>query len=83
MKRMGVFLIVLTLIVGMVGCVGDGGNNLLPSENLEIQDWYDLNAVRDNLDGHRILMNDLDSTTAGYEELASPTANQGKGWQPM
>ena len=28
-------------------------------------------------------MNDLDSTTAGYTELASPTANQGKGWQPI
>ena len=33
--------------------------------------------------GHHILMNDLDSTTAGYEELASPTANQGQGWQPI
>ena len=29
------------------------------------------------------LMNDLDSTTAGYTELASPTANGGKGWQPI
>jgi hypothetical protein len=28
-------------------------------------------------------MNDLDCTTAGYEELASPTANGGKGWQPI
>ena len=28
-------------------------------------------------------MNDLDSTTPGYEELASETANQGKGWQPI
>jgi len=28
-------------------------------------------------------MNDLDSTTAGYEELASPTANGGKGWEPI
>jgi hypothetical protein len=28
-------------------------------------------------------MNDLDSTTAGYMELASPTANEGKGWQPI
>jgi hypothetical protein len=29
------------------------------------------------------LMNDLDATTAGYEELASPTANSGTGWQPI
>jgi hypothetical protein len=28
-------------------------------------------------------MNDLDSTTAGYDELASPTANGGKGWEPI
>jgi len=50
---------------------------------LEIWDWYDLDAIRDNLGGSYILMNDLDSTTAGYEELASPTANGGKGWQPI
>jgi hypothetical protein len=48
-----------------------------------ITTWYDLNAVRDNLAGNYILMNDLDSTTAGYEKLASSTANQGKGWQPI
>jgi hypothetical protein len=28
-------------------------------------------------------MNDLDSTTPGYEELASPAANQGEGWEPI
>jgi hypothetical protein len=50
---------------------------------IEIRDWYDLNALRDNLNGNHTLMNDLDSTTAGYEELASPTANGGKGWQPI
>ena len=49
----------------------------------EIRDWYDLDAIRDNLGGSYILMNDLDSTTAGYEELASPTANGGKGWEPI
>ncbi|UCD21865.1 MAG: hypothetical protein JSW22_07530 [Chloroflexota bacterium] len=42
-----------------------------------------MDAVRSNLDGEYILMNDLDSTTAGYEELASPTANQGEGWEPI
>jgi hypothetical protein len=53
------------------------------SQNLEIRTWYDLEAIRDNLSGHHILMNDLDSTTEGYEELASPTANEGKGWYPL
>jgi hypothetical protein len=50
---------------------------------LEIRDWYDLDSIRDNLIGSHTLMNDLDSTTPGYEELASPTANEGKGWQPI
>jgi len=55
----------------------------LISENLEIQDWYDLDAVRDNLCGNYILMNDLDSTTPGYTELAGPAANGGRGWEPI
>jgi len=49
----------------------------------EIRDWYDLDAIRNNLGGRYTLMNDLDSTTAGYAELASETANQGKGWEPI
>jgi len=50
---------------------------------IEIWDWYDLDAVRDNLAGNYTLMNDLDSNTAGYEELASPTADGGMGWEPI
>jgi len=50
---------------------------------LEVRDWYDLDAIRDNLYGSHTLMNDLDSTTPGYEELASPTANEGQGWDPI
>jgi hypothetical protein len=76
--RVSIFLIMLALIAGMAGC-----NLFHPSQNLEIRTWYDLDAIRDNLGGHHILMNDLDSTTAGYEELASPTANEGEGWQPI
>jgi hypothetical protein len=75
-KRLGIFLITAALIAGMAGCLSS-------SQNLEIRTWYDLDAVRDNLRGNHILMNDLDSTTAGYTELASPTANEGKGWQPI
>ena len=70
----GIFLIVVTCIVGVAGC---------GPISTEIQDWYDLDAVRDTMRGSYILMNDLGSTTAGYEELASPTANEGKGWQPI
>ena len=49
----------------------------------EIRDWYDLDAVRDDLGGSYLLMNDLDSTVAGYVELASKTANDRKGWEPI
>jgi len=82
--RVSVFLVMAALIAGMGGAyyVG-GGYTLAQSQNLEIQTWYDLDAIRDNLDGNHTLMNDLDSTTAGYEELASPTANGGNGWEPI
>jgi hypothetical protein len=75
LARVSVFLIILALVAGMLGCT--------PSQNPEIRTWYDLDAIRNNLGGSYILMSDLDSTTPGYEELASPTANQGKGWQPI
>jgi hypothetical protein len=61
----------------------NGNYYITANFGLEIRTWYDLDAVRNSLDGHHILMNDLDSTTLGYEELASPTANGGKGWQPI
>jgi len=77
-KRLSITLVVIALVVGMEGCIFGPS-----SQDLEIRDWYDLHAVRDNLSGHHILMNDLDSTAAGYTELVSPTANQGKGWQPI
>ena len=76
--RFGIFLIMVAIIAGMEGCFFPPS-----SQNLEIRTWYDLDAIRNNLSGHHILLNDLDSTTAGYEELASPTANEGKGWQPI
>jgi len=77
-KRIGVLLIMIALIAGMEGCIFGPS-----TRDLEIRTWYDLEAIRDNLGGHHTLMNDLDSTTAGYEELASPTANEGKGWHPI
>ena len=48
-----------------------------------IWDWHDLNDIRNDLSGDYVLMNDLDSTTTGYDELAGPTANGGLGWQPI
>jgi hypothetical protein len=80
--RASVFFIALALIAATIGGTC-GGPTIPPSEDLEIRDWYDLDAVRDNPGGDHILMNDLNSATAGYEELAGPTANQGKGWRPI
>jgi hypothetical protein len=73
-ERLSIFLIMVALIAGMAGCA--------PSP-IEIRDWYDLHAIRNNLGGDYILMNDLDSTSAGYTELASETANGGRGWEPI
>lgn len=71
---LGIFLIVVASVAVMAGCT---------PISIEIWDWYDLDAIRDNMRGSYILMDDLNSTTAGYDELASPTANEGKGWQPI
>jgi hypothetical protein len=76
-KRLSILLITVALIAGMAGC------SLFPSRSLEIRTWYDLEAIRNDSSGDYILMNDLDSTTAGYDELASPLANDGKGWHPL
>ena len=81
--RVAVFLMPAVLIIGMSGFDCNGGGHTSPSQNLEIRTWYDLDQVRHNLAGNHTLMNDLDSGTPGYEELASPTANKGKGWQPI
>ena len=83
LARLCIFLIAAALVAGMIGCDGDGGCNPPPTRNLEIRTWYDLDAVRGNLTGSYVLTSDLDSAAAGYEELASPTANQGKGWEPI
>jgi hypothetical protein len=79
LAKASIFLVMVALIAGMAGCDG----YTPPSQNLEIRTWYDLDAVRGNLTGSYILMNNLDSTIAGYEELASPSANQGKSWEPI
>ena len=64
------------------GTLFAGGNGT--EENpYQIANWHHLSNIRDYLNNHFILINDLKSTTAGYWELASPTANGEKGWQPI
>jgi hypothetical protein len=83
LARLCIFLIITSLITGIPVYYGVAGDDNHASQNLEIRTWYDLDAIRDNLAGNHTLMNDLDSTIAGYDELAGPTANGGKGWQPI
>ncbi|MFW5787131.1 MAG: hypothetical protein ACOCV3_02575 [Halanaerobiales bacterium] len=62
---------------------GDGSD----SDPYQIENWHHLNNVRDNLDSKFILVNDLDETTAGYNELVKnengDLVNEGKGWDPI
>jgi hypothetical protein len=53
------------------------------SEPIAIWDWHDLDEVRIDLNGNYRLMRNLDPSTAGYHQLASETANDGMGWQPI
>jgi hypothetical protein len=69
-----ILLIMLPLVAGTIGCA-------LPP--IQINDWYDLNAIRDNPAGRYRLMNDLHSGSPGYWTLASSIANRRKGWQPI
>jgi len=76
----GLLLLAVAVITAAVGCDPER----VPRGPVpEIRNWHDLNRVRDYLGGSFILMNDLDATTAGYEEVASGAANDKKGWQPI
>jgi len=79
---------------GQVGTIADvnapsttiimnGNRNISACFAREIWDWYDLDAIRDNLGGSYVLMSNLDSASVGYEELAGPTANGARGWEPI
>jgi len=72
----GVVLIAAALMAGMVGC------QTAPL-SVEVWNWHDLDAIRNSLGAACVLMVNLDSTSEGYNELASQTANQGRGWEPI
>ena len=59
------------------------GGSGIEADPYRIVDWYQLSNVRYFLSAHYSLMNDLDFATTGYAEMASETANHGKGWQPI
>jgi hypothetical protein len=79
-----IFLVVVALIGGIVGC-GGGGEEEEEEEEEEqyIETWDDLDDIRNDLGGKYVLANNLDSTTGDHPGLASETANNGKGWEPI
>ncbi|WP_154658632.1 hypothetical protein [Halopiger djelfimassiliensis] len=46
----------------------------------EIEDWNDLNAIRNDLYGDYVLVTDLDEETAGYDEHVGDPED---GWEPI
>ncbi|ELY45623.1 GLUG motif-containing protein [Natronorubrum bangense] len=59
-----------------------GGDGSISSP-YKIMDWHELDNVRENLDANFTLSNELNGTTAGYDEVASESANDGKGFEPI
>jgi len=59
-----------------------GGSGTL-QDPYQITNWHHLHNMRYYLNSYLILMNNLDSTTSGYTEMASSSAAGGKGWQPI
>ena len=49
----------------------------------QITSWQQLAEVNDDLSASYILMNDLNSSTTGYDTYASSSANGGAGWIPL
>lgn len=78
---------VFVLLIGVAALLGHALTPIAPEARagsaIEIADWHGLNAVRNDLAGRYVLVNDLDSSTAGYDEHAGPSANDGAGWEPI
>lgn len=47
---------------------------------IEIEDWHDLNAIRDDLNSDYILVTNLDEDTPGYDEHVG---DPDEGWSPI
>ncbi len=53
------------------------------SDPYGIGNWYHLDNVRENPAANYTLLDDLDSNTTGYDEVANTSANDGKGFEPI
>ena len=72
---------VLILVLAIAGPLGVQAQ--LDTSPTGIWTWHDLDAIREDLGGSYVLMNDLDLGSDGYAELAGPDANEGDGWEPI
>ena len=82
--RFAGWILAFTLLLICSVSVGSGA--VAAQENpdpVEIEDWNDLDKVRDDPDGEYVLVADLDENTTGYETVAGPTANGGLGFAPI
>lgn len=64
--------------IGVASVVGVGPAR--GEQAIEIEDWHDLDAVRENLDDDYVLTTDLDESTPGYDEHVDGPEN---GWDPF
>ena len=58
---------------------GDGSE----SDPYQIETWRQLDTVRMDLEANYTLVADLDEETEGYDEIASASANNGSGFDPI
>ena len=50
---------------------------------IEVENWNDLDAIRNDLTEDYVLVNDIDQNSDGYDTHASETANSEAGWEPI
>jgi len=80
MKRKGITTICLMIILmASIFVVTVEATETTEDGPIEIYDWYDLDKVRSNLTADYVLMNNLDESTDGYDELVDTE----KGWEPI
>jgi hypothetical protein len=70
-----------TAAVGAVSVFGVGRISGQETDGAtEIENWHDLDAVRDGLDSSYLLVSDLDEESDGYDEYIGDTSD---GWDPI
>lgn len=76
-------LATLLLSVNMAHADDFAGGDGSDAAPYQVEDWHQLNNVRNHLASHFVLNNSLSNETEGYDDHASTDANGGKGWLPI